>query len=53
MPLRREIWRRLGDDLRIGDVERLVTRDIALDDVAATATDLLERRLLGRTLVTL
>jgi hypothetical protein len=52
MALRREIWRRLGDDLRVDDVERLVTREIPLDEVAATATDLLERRLLGRTLVT-
>jgi acrylyl-CoA reductase (NADPH) len=52
MPLRREIWRRLGDDLRVDDVERLVTHEIGLDEIAATATDLLERRLLGRTLVT-
>jgi acrylyl-CoA reductase (NADPH) len=53
MPLRREIWRRLGGDLRVEDLERLVTGEIPLDAVAATATDLLERRLLGRTLVTL
>jgi acrylyl-CoA reductase (NADPH) len=52
MPLRREIWRRLGDDLRVADVERLVTRDVPLDRIPAAATDLLERRLLGRTLVT-
>jgi acrylyl-CoA reductase (NADPH) len=53
MPLRRDIWRRLGGDLRVEDLERLVTGEIPLDAVAATATDLLERRLLGRTLVTL
>jgi NADPH2:quinone reductase len=52
MPLRRDIWRRLGDDLRIEDIERFVTREIGLDQIASSATDLLERRLLGRTLVT-
>ena len=53
MPLRREIWRRLGADLRVDDIERLVTNDIPLDRIPPTATDLLERRLRGRTLVTL
>ena len=53
MPLRREIWGRLGGDLRVDDVERLVTSDIPLDRIPHAATDLLERRLLGRTLVTL
>jgi NADPH2:quinone reductase len=53
MPLRREIWRRLGDDLRVEDVERLATNEIALDQIPSAAADLLERRLLGRTLVTL
>ena len=52
MPLRREIWGRLGGDLRVDDVERLVTSDIPLDRIPHAATDLLERRLLGRTLVT-
>jgi NADPH2:quinone reductase len=53
MPLRRQIWRRLGDDLRIDDVERFVTQEIGLDQIVDTAATLLERRLLGRTLVTL
>lgn len=53
MPLRREIWGRLGGDLRVDDVERLVSSDIPLDRIPHAATDLLERRLLGRTLVTL
>jgi acrylyl-CoA reductase (NADPH) len=52
MPLRKEIWRRLGDDLRVSDIDRLVTSEIRLDQIPAAATDLLERRLLGRTLVT-
>lgn len=53
MPLRREIWGRLGGDLRVDDVERLVTSDIPLARIPHAATDLLERRLRGRTLVTL
>jgi NADPH2:quinone reductase len=52
MPLRRQIWRRLGDDLRLDDIERFVTSEIGLDRIGSSATDLLERRLLGRTLVT-
>lgn len=51
MPLRREIWRRLGDDLHVNDLERFVTKEIGLDEVVPTAVDLLERRLVGRTLV--
>ena len=53
MTLRREIWRRLGDDLRIDDIERFVTKDVGLDEIAGAAVDLLERRSVGRTLVTL
>jgi NADPH2:quinone reductase len=53
MPLRREIWRRLGDDLRVDDIERFVTKEIGLDEIVPTATALLDRRLVGRTLVTL
>jgi acrylyl-CoA reductase (NADPH) len=52
MTLRRKIWRRLGDDLRIDDIERFVTNEIGLDEISASATDLLERRAFGRTLVT-
>ena len=51
MPLRREIWRRLGDDLRVDDIERFVTREIGLDDVIPTAVALLDRQLVGRTVV--
>ena len=53
MWLRREIWRRLGDDLRVDDVERCVTRAIGLDQVVPTAVALLDRQLVGRAVVAL
>ena len=51
MPLRREIWRRLGDDLHVDGLERFVTKEIGLDEVVPTAEALLDRQLVGRTLV--
>ncbi len=51
MSLRREIWRRLGDDLQVADIERFVTREVGLDDVVPTALALLDRQLIGRTIV--
>jgi NADPH2:quinone reductase len=53
MPLRREIWRRLGDDLAVADIERFVTKEIGLDEIVPTAIALLDRQLVGRALVTL
>ena len=53
MSLRRELWQRLGADLRIDRIDQLVTREIGLEDVVPNATDLLERRLIGRTIVTM
>jgi NADPH2:quinone reductase len=51
MPLRREIWRRLGDDLRVEGLERFVTKEIGLDEIVPTAVALLDRKLVGRALV--
>ena len=51
MSLRREIWRRLGDDLNVDDIERFVTREIGLDEVVPTAIALLDRQLIGRAIV--
>lgn len=51
MSLRREIWRRLGDDLYVADIERFVTREIGLDEVVPTAVALLDRQLIGRAIV--
>jgi len=51
MSLRREIWERLGSDLNVADIERFVTSEIGLDEVVPTATALLDRQLVGRTVV--
>lgn len=51
MPLRREIWRRLGDDLAVADIERFVTKEIGLDEIVPTAVALLDRQLVGRAIV--
>jgi acrylyl-CoA reductase (NADPH) len=51
MTLRREIWRRIGGDLNVADIERFVTREIGLDEVVPTARALLDRQLVGRALV--
>jgi NADPH2:quinone reductase len=53
MPLRREIWGRLGGDLRIDDIDRFVTRVVGLEEIPASAVELLDRRSVGRTLVTI
>jgi NADPH2:quinone reductase len=52
MPLRREIWGRLGGDLRIDDIDQFVTKEIGLGEILASAADLIDRRLIGRTVVT-
>jgi NADPH2:quinone reductase len=51
MPLRREIWRRLGDDLRVDALDRIVTDEIGLDGIVHAATALLQRQRVGRAVV--
>jgi NADPH2:quinone reductase len=53
MPLRHEVWRRLGTDLRPPHLDEIVSREIPLDAVIETAPLLVERRALGRVLVAL
>ena len=51
MEERREVWRRLGDDLSPGEVGRLVTRELALDEVDSYLDDVLEGAGRGRVVV--
>jgi acrylyl-CoA reductase (NADPH) len=53
MPLRRRIWDRLGSDLRPPRLDAIVSRELPLDAVIDAATLLVDRRSLGRTLVSL
>jgi NADPH2:quinone reductase len=51
MPLRREVWERLGGDLRPRQLSAIVSGRVALREVPAAAAGLLERRARGRLLV--
>jgi acrylyl-CoA reductase (NADPH) len=53
MPLRRDLWARLGADLKPAHLDKIVSREIPLDAVIETAPLLVERRALGRILVAL
>jgi acrylyl-CoA reductase (NADPH) len=53
MPLRRRIWNRLGADLRPERLDEIVFTEVPLDGVIDAATQLVDRRSLGRTLVRL
>lgn len=50
MPIRREIWKEIEGDLLPPSLN-LITEEIALMDVLATLTDLVEQRHSGRTIV--
>ncbi len=51
MPLRREVWTRLGADLKPRHLARIVSRVVPLAEVLEAAPLLMERRALGRILV--
>jgi acrylyl-CoA reductase (NADPH) len=48
---RREVWRRLGDDLSPGDLDRLVTNELPLDEVDGYLDQVLEGTGRGRVVV--
>ncbi len=51
MPLRAEVWRRLGSDLRPPHLDAIVSGEVSLERVLEAAAALMERRALGRVLV--
>jgi NADPH2:quinone reductase len=51
MPLRREVWNRLGSDLKPPALSAIVSAVVPLEGVAEAAASLMERRALGRILV--
>ena len=51
MALRAEIWTRLGADLKPSNLDRIVSRTVALTDVIAACDTLMNRTALGRVLV--
>lgn len=52
MPRRRQIWSRLGDDLKPASLERL-GRDVGLDGLPDALDAILAGQMLGRTVVSL
>ena len=51
MPLRDEVWTRLGTDLKPPQLPAIVSREVPLDSVIEAASLLMERRARGRVLV--
>jgi NADPH2:quinone reductase len=51
MPLRHEVWTRLGTDLKPPQLDAIASREVPLDGVIEAASVLMERRALGRMLV--
>ncbi len=51
MPLRIQVWNRLGSDLKPKHLDRIVTEVVPLEGVVEAADRLLQRRALGRILV--
>ena len=51
MPLRHQIWRKLGTEFKPKDLEKFVARTIELKDLITAFDDLLHRKVHGRILV--
>jgi acrylyl-CoA reductase (NADPH) len=51
MPLRHEVWRRLGTDLKPAHLDEIASSETPLDGVVEASSRLVERRALGRILV--
>jgi NADPH2:quinone reductase len=51
MPLRAEVWTRLGSELKPPRLDGIASREVALDGVIEVASLLVERQALGRVLV--
>jgi acrylyl-CoA reductase (NADPH) len=51
MPLRKEVWGRLAADLKPPQLDQIVSQTVSLDEVLDAARLLMERRALGRILV--
>jgi len=51
MPLRRDIWKRLGDDLKPQHLDKILSEEVKLEDVSNVFEELLSRKRFGRTIV--
>ena len=51
MPLRRNIWKRLGSDLKPQHLDKILSEEVSLKDVSHVFEELLNRKRFGRTIV--
>ncbi len=51
MSLRKDIWKRLGADLKPNALEKIITDEVALKDVSPVFTDILDRKRYGRVVI--
>jgi len=51
MPLRRAIWKRLGQDLKPKHLDKILSEEVKLEDVSNVFEELLSRKRFGRTIV--
>ncbi len=51
MPLRTDIWNRLGDDLKPDALDNIITDEVALKDVSPVFTEILDRKRYGRVII--
>ncbi|WP_144393634.1 YhdH/YhfP family quinone oxidoreductase [Pleionea sediminis] len=51
MPLRTEIWNRLGGDLKLNALDSIITDEVPLKDVSPVFTDILDRKRYGRVVI--
>ena len=51
MPLRKEIWQRLGQDLKPKHLDKILTEEVKLKNVSEVFEELLNRKRYGRTIV--
>lgn len=51
MSLRKEIWQRLGSDLKPDALDTIITDDVALKEVSSVFTDILDRKRYGRVVI--
>lgn len=51
MPLRKEIWKRMGAELKPKYLQNIMTEEVALKDVSSVFNDLLDRKKHGRIVI--
>ena len=51
MPLRRQVWERIGTDLKPGKLDLILSQEVAFDDLPPVFDQMIEGKIRGRTIV--